>query len=208
MEKLVSLIIKKLDLNPKLVLKKKIRGLNGIILEDLIKALISSDTIDEAALLLGYTDNPVKQAIKLGLPYSLFPDRIHGKIFGSGGTYRNWRTQLLACIEYKYCHKCKQIKPYNLFHRNKNNYHEIESECSSCKNLRNTKDKEHIALRTPTWSESLEIADFYENCPKDMHVDHIVPLRGKEVSGLHVINNLQYLTAIENISKGNRYTIE
>lgn len=61
--------------------------------------------------------------------------------------------------------------------------------------------------RIPKWlteAQLQQIKDFYVNCPGGMVVDHIYPLQGKYVSGLHHPDNLQYLTRSENCHKSNK----
>jgi len=65
--------------------------------------------------------------------------------------------------------------------------------------------KASIIQRTPQWADRERITKIYEACPSGHHVDHIVPLHGEIVSGLHVPDNLQYLPAVENIRKGRKY---
>lgn len=65
---------------------------------------------------------------------------------------------------------------------------------------------------TPYWSDADEIALIYKQAgslqkllDRPLHVDHIIPLRGKLVSGLHVPDNLQITDADYNIRKSNSF---
>ena len=82
--------------------------------------------------------------------------------------------------------------------------------CAYTRNRHSTKIN-----RTPTWltkEHHLQIEGFYllakemeKQFGKKYEVDHIVPLKGKTVSGLHVPWNLQILTKSENCSKNNSF---
>jgi len=71
--------------------------------------------------------------------------------------------------------------------------------------------------RTPGWLtefDKLKIKCLYsiaamlthEN-KEPWHVDHIIPLQGKLVSGLHAPSNMQVLRGIENVSKKNTFKV-
>lgn len=69
--------------------------------------------------------------------------------------------------------------------------------------------------RMPSWlteEHKRQIQDFYWMAldlraitGEEYHVDHIVPLKGENVSGLHVPWNLQILPKDVNLSKGNKH---
>lgn len=72
--------------------------------------------------------------------------------------------------------------------------------------------------RTPAWLtdfDKLKIKCIYsiavmltkEN-KEEWHVDHIIPLNGKNVSGLHVPSNLWFVKGEENRFKNNKYEVE
>jgi len=62
-------------------------------------------------------------------------------------------------------------------------------------------------LRKPQWADTAAIEAFYQQCPEGYHVDHIIPLKGRAISGLHTLDNLQYLTKEQNENKSNKINL-
>ena len=69
--------------------------------------------------------------------------------------------------------------------------------------------------RTPSWDphSHLIIAKYQlaamlsKASGIEHHVDHIIPLQGKKVSGLHVFSNLRVIPGSDNVKKSNKFLI-
>ena len=74
--------------------------------------------------------------------------------------------------------------------------------------------QQRIKKATPIWADLDAIKEFYieaQRLTKETgiphEVDHIIPIKGKVVSGLHVPANLQILTEKQNQTKNARYEV-
>lgn len=71
--------------------------------------------------------------------------------------------------------------------------------------------------RTPKWLTADDIehmqalysvaAMIQRESGVEYHIDHIIPLQGKFVSGLHVPDNLRVIPAVDNLKKSNKHTL-
>lgn len=76
-----------------------------------------------------------------------------------------------------------------------------------------TDKQKRIKQATPSWADKSKIKEFYlrasiltKETGITYEVDHIIPIKGKNVCGLHVETNLQVITQAENRKKGNQFT--
>ena len=136
----------------------------------------------------------------------------------------NWDKVLATAKKYRDSHERtqeqklksnEQSKAWKVIHSDR------KRQLDAAYHKRNQKDPEYLAKRrhhealrrarklqaTPKWLSKVqleEIKQIYKSCPKTCHVDHIVPLKGENVSGLHVPWNLQCLPGIVNRVKHNK----
>lgn len=98
--------------------------------------------------------------------------------------------------------------------RSRSYYLEHKSEYSARTALRRSRKLK----RTPEWLTSIDSAlvkSLYNSAKRlsecigiKFHVDHIIPLQGELVSGLHTPSNLRIISSFSNLSKGNKYNPE
>ena len=124
--------------------------------------------------------------------------------------YRLKNAQKINKQKSEYYIRTKDIKAVYTKEYAKNNPHII--------NKASAKRRAARLNRTPKWltkddlwliNEIYELAILRTKTLGVMwHVDHIIPLQGKLVSGLHVPSNMQVILGSENHAKNNKYEID
>lgn len=83
--------------------------------------------------------------------------------------------------------------------------HKGTNECVVCREARRKDRRARIAAgRLPHEAEDIKAMQSFA-AKMGLKVDHIVPLTHPLVCGLHVLRNMQFLTALENTLKGNKF---
>jgi hypothetical protein len=128
---------------------------------------------------------------------------------------RDYKTEYAANIEARRANARKNY--HNNIDKNREKQLDKQKNNPSLYAAHTAKRRAAILCRTPKWLTEHDLAGikkFYVLADElskaygfKWHVDHIIPLQGKYVSGLHVANNLQVIPASVNIAKHNRFEV-
>lgn len=218
-KKLVTQILQKIDKPYNYVAKSKHGESPKILLGDFIYITILHDVSSKKAKkYFNISEQTFNRLVK----------RNFADVTLQGGG-ESWSYFLLSLIDHKKCHKCLNILSITSFSKH-------HSMCINCRNAYNTSAtrrevnrknqkvyythnklyfrqkrasyRAQLLRACPKWVNLEELKYIYDNCPEGYHVDHIIPLKGKYVCGLHIPINLQYLSITDNCSKGNYHESE
>lgn len=105
----------------------------------------------------------------------------------------------------------------NFHAKNPEYYREFRKKYPAKINAKEAKRKAAKLQRTPPWlteddywmiEQAYEISALRTKITGfPWHVDHTIPLLGKNVSGLHVPLNLRVIPGLDNLSKGNKFKV-
>ncbi|RZK44837.1 MAG: hypothetical protein EOO61_02385 [Hymenobacter sp.] len=190
------------------ILKKKRANGPEIKAGDLFDIIYDEDKAVAIAKRLGFGETSLATFMRKTFPGIILTGR------------RTWKYYFLGEIGYKKCSDCLLIKETADYHvANTKGISGLASICKSCDYLRRrTHQVNHPEMykaanaaarasrsdAVPKWADLIAILDIYATCPEGYQVDHIIPLRGETVCGLHVENNLRHIKTSENLSKGNK----
>lgn len=225
--KLSQDICLKLQLDPNLVVKKKRGSKPEVLMVYFIYLVLKLEKMVEVGKEVQRDVSNLQDILDKYLKPKL------GNCNGAGNS---WKYKLLLSIGLRKCTKCEVIKTLDQYNTEKGKFPANRpGPCICCRSeynkqqyqtehtkelLKQSRERNYTLIkardneyrckriqRVPKWSETKAIQEVYRMCPEGFHVDHIIPLRGKLVSGLHVLANLQYLRAAENIAKSNKFEI-
>lgn len=137
---------------------------------------------------------------------------LHKSLFSNEPKNVKTINYILSLGGFKHCTRCKGYLKRDDFRSNSHNFDGLNNYCKECHSIttsrtqtaRQSAYRASKILRTPGWADLNKIKEIYNNCPKGFEVDHIFPLNGKNSCGLHVENNLQYLSPGDNQRKSNK----
>lgn len=219
---IVNKIVSKKGLDYDTEVHKAFGSKPKVLLGNLISCVLDAEDLNEASKNLGISKRTL--------------ERIMPKVFPECKVSKPWHLKLKEFINLKTCNSCKETKELENFGKVKTRQG-YSSICKDCDNkrskakrvenpekqraigrnhyysnkedyiARNANRRASLKQRTPKWADLEKIKSIYQERPEGFHVDHIIPLQGGKVSGLHVPENLQYLKAEDNIKKSNKFKV-